>query len=252
MTHFHAVKVSETMGIREAAMYPSCRAGETIWCTGDILAILPILVWQFRASKCGYLLCEHVSSQKRYAVLAERKKAKSTRCRTSDALNPLSVIMVDCWCACLLRIGCDTFHFVPRMWLIRQRADEFFDSHVMCWIPKRPRIAPPLTQMTLCIYMQRLVALRLAKNRWRVLRRWRGLPGVEQVMCWFFELRGRELDNKITSWVSHQLCFRRRSFSLCRRFCVVSSAMLKKESVFFCLFKKTMSFRKDTRRMYTS
>ena len=96
MTHFHAVKVSETMGIREVAMYPSGRAGETIWCTGDILAILPILVWQFRASKCGYLLCEHVSSQKRYAVLAERKKAKSTRCRTSDALNPLSVIMVDC------------------------------------------------------------------------------------------------------------------------------------------------------------
>ena len=67
-----------------------------------------------------------------------------------------------------------------------------------------------------------------------------------------FQLQGRVLDNGISSWVLYQLCFRWRSFSLCRRFCMVLSARQKKESVFFCLSGKTLSFRKDSRRMYTS
>ena len=127
-----------------------------------------------------------------------------------------------------------------------------FDSYVMCWIPKRPRIAPPFTHTTLYTYMQRLVALRLMKYGRKVLRRWRPKNGVEHVMCWFFERQGRVFDNGITSWVSYQLCYRRRSFSLWHQFCMVLIIMQWKESVFFCRFETTLSFRNDTRRMYTS
>ena len=54
----------------------------------------------------------------------ERKKAKSPRYRTADALNPFSINMVDCCCACLLRIGCDAFHLIPRIW---RRSTSIFD-----------------------------------------------------------------------------------------------------------------------------
>ena len=139
----------------------------------------------------------------------ERKKAKSPRYRTADALNPLSINMVDCCCACLLRIGCDAFYLIPRIW---RRSTSIFDSYVnalgyvMCWTPKRSRITPPFTHTTLYTYMQLLVACGPMKH-------------------------GR----KVTSSVLHQLCFRRRSFSLWRPFCVVLSAMQWKESVFFCI-----------------
>ena len=119
----------------------------------------------------------------------ERKKAKSPRYRTADALNPLSNNMVDCCCACLLSIGCDAFHLIPRIW---RRSTSIFDSYVnalgyvMCWIPKRSRIMPPFTHTTLYTYMQRLVACGPMKYARKVSRRWRGLPRVEHVMCWFF------------------------------------------------------------------
>ena len=66
------------MGIREAAMYPSHRAEETIWCTVVVLIVPQFLVWQLRASKYGYSLCEPIFSWKRYAG-TRRKERRQNR-----------------------------------------------------------------------------------------------------------------------------------------------------------------------------
>ena len=107
------------MGIQKAAAHPFLRPEETIRCISGVRVVPPILVWQLRASKCGYLLCEHHFSPKkiRWSSCAE-KKGNSPRHRTADALNPFSISMVDCCCAYLLHIGRSAFHFVPRIRVI--------------------------------------------------------------------------------------------------------------------------------------
>jgi hypothetical protein len=77
-----------------------------------------------------------------------------------------------------------------------------FDSYVMCWTPKRPRIAPPFTHTTLYIYMQRLVALRLMKYGRKASRQKRPKNGVEtrcvcfcgsEFVAWYFWNSGANL-----------------------------------------------------------
>ena len=119
----------------------------------------------------------------------ERKKAKSPRYRTADALNPLSINMVDCCCACLLRIGCDAFHLIPRIW---RRSTSIFDSYVMCWIPKRSRITPPFTHSTLYTYIYATIGgLRADEIRAESVAAIGAQKWGRNKMCLFLRLRVR-------------------------------------------------------------
>ena len=181
------------MGIREAATYPSRRPEETIRCISGVRVVPPILVWQLRASKCGYLLCEHHFSPKKIRCAhVLKKKAKSPRCRTADAKNLLSNDMVDCCCVYFLRIGRSAFHFVPRIRVIWQRFD--VDFRQLCDVldtEKTKNRAAVHTHDPLHIYAT--IGGIAADEIWA-----EGIAAKEggrKMMCLFLRLRDRVLHN---------------------------------------------------------
>ena len=95
------------MGIREAATHPSQRPEETIWCTGDVLAVQLVLAWQLRASKCGYLLREPIFSSKRYAGDRREERRQSRQDAGLPTHWALSLLV---WLIVVIRI---CFVFAP-------------------------------------------------------------------------------------------------------------------------------------------
>ena len=190
------------MGIQEAATYPFCRPEETIRCISGVRVVPPSMVWQLRASKCGYLLCEHHFSsffmkKIRWWSCAEKKDIHHDAGPPTHWPPSLLVRLIVAVSICFVLAAAPFISSLEYEWF-GSGTSEIFDSHVMCWIPKRPRIAPPITQTILCTHMQRLVALGSAENGQKATRRFGPKCGVAQVMCVFFVLRGRVFHDGIT------------------------------------------------------